>query len=122
MLALLCSVALAGDLWLDIEAKDDDGTLIVHVPANDLGDSDSTIEVNGKKVDLAAEARALKEAGKGEKTFDLSEPGGKPTTLTLSHQEPAKGPAPSWSCASPDPWAWAWTSPFPSTAAATWAR
>jgi len=86
---LLCATALAGDLWLDIDASDADGTLRVHVPANDLTEEASTVRIQGAEVDLAAEAKALKAKGKGTKTFDLTEPDGTPTTMTLAMVEAA---------------------------------
>lgn len=75
MIWMLLGSALAGDLWLDIEATKDDGEVRLHLPANDLLDEDATsdLTVNGDRIDLPAEARALAARGRGEKRIPIDD-------------------------------------------------
>jgi hypothetical protein len=70
---MMMASALAGDLWLELDVRDDGGEVHLMLPANDLLDDDasSTVEVNGTTVKLSDEARALKKRGKGERRFDV---------------------------------------------------
>lgn len=87
MFWMLLATASAADLWLDLEATDDEGEVHLHLPANDLLDPDnhSEVTVNGTKVDLAAEARAMHEAGDKLRRFTVDD-----GVLTLARVDPPK--------------------------------